>query len=158
MITESSLKLSVRAFYEDYFACLDSHDMHAWPDFFTEDTTYQIQSEESHRSGYMIGDMFCVSRDMIRDRATAILSTMVHERRILRHFPGTLRVGPLSGNKVATQMTYLVIESVIDEMPAVFSVGRSIDEILFRDDRLRFSSRTVLYDHPYIRNSLVYPL
>lgn len=83
---------------------------------------------------------------------------MVHERRILRHFPGTLRLTALAGDKVSAQMSWLAIESAPDEMPMVFSVGRSLDEIRIDDDRLRFSSRTVVYDHPYIHNSLIYPL
>lgn len=155
---DAALKLRVRELYEAYFACLDSQDIRAWPGFFTEDATYLVQSEENRRNGYAVGDISCQGGAMFRDRAAAIAGTTVYERRLLRHFPGNLRLGLLADGVVAAEMSYLAIETVADEMPVIFSAGRSIDEIRVAADGLLFRRRQVVYDHGFIRHSLVFPL
>lgn len=153
-----SLKNRVREFYEDYFSCLEAQDLTAWLSFFTEDATYLVQSDDSHQGGFVVGDIYCEGMAMLRDRAAAIANTSVHERQAVRHFPGSLRLATRTGPRVASTMSYLAVRSVANEVPKIFSVGRSIDEILFDKGRLHFASRKVIYDHSFIDNSLVFPL
>ncbi|MBR0873493.1 nuclear transport factor 2 family protein [Bradyrhizobium tropiciagri] len=148
----------MRELYEEYFACLEAQDLTAWPSFFTEDAVYLVQSDQSHRSGLLIGDIYCDGIAMFRDRAAATANTSVHARQTIRHFPGALKLAARKGDLVSSTMSYLAVRSVTDEAPTFFSVGRSIDEIAVNGDRLRFARRTVIYDHDRIDNSLVFPL
>jgi anthranilate 1,2-dioxygenase small subunit len=151
-------KLRVREFYEDYAACLDAQDMAAWPGFFTEDGHYLVQSRASRDGGFRIGDIYCDGMAMFRDRAAALRTTSVHEARIVRHFLGSLRVAAAPDGAAAAETSYLAVQSVIDEAPMIFSTGRTIDLIVDEADRLRFRRRLVVYDHSFIRGSLVFPL
>lgn len=152
-------RAALRDFYDEYFACLEQQDLEAWPAFFTEDARYLVQSIENQRCGLPIGDVFCDGAAMIRDRATALRSTSVYEPRQLRHFAGTLRLtGREPDGAIRCELGYLAVETIAGEAPVLFSAGRSIDEIVTDAGRLRFRRRTVVYDHGYIRNSLIFPL
>jgi 3-phenylpropionate/cinnamic acid dioxygenase small subunit len=91
--------------------------------------------------------------------AAALRATSMFEARRLRHFPGTLRIRALEADgTIRAEQSYLAIESIVGDAPVVFSAGRSVDEIIATAAGWRFRSRRVVYDHSYIRNSLVFPL
>jgi anthranilate 1,2-dioxygenase small subunit len=149
----------LRDFYDDYFACLEDQDLSRWPRFFTEKARYVVQSRENFALGLPIGDIFCDGAAMIRDRATALANTSVFEARQLRHFAGTLRLRkPASAGLIRAELAYLAVESIVGEATQLFSAGRSFDEIVRDGDRFRFARRIVVYDHGFIRNSLIFPL
>jgi len=155
----AALRAELRDFYDAYFACLEDQDLDRWPGFFTEDARYLVQSAENHGLGLPVADIFCDSAAMMRDRAAALRATSVFEARRLRHFPGTLRVRiDADGGVIRAELGYLAVESIVGDPPALFSAGRSLDEIVRTDAGLRFRSRRVVYDHTYVRNSLVFPL
>lgn len=159
MAPDPMLRARLRELYDDYFACLEDQDLERWPGFFVEDGFYSVQSSDNHDNGLPICDIFCDSAAMMRDRAAALRATSVFEARRLRHFPGALRIRTQDvDGTIHTQLSYLAIESIVGDPPTVFSAGRSIDEIVDLGTRLRFRSRRVIYDHSYIRNSLVFPL
>ena len=59
-----------------------------------------------------------------------------------------MRVQPSDGQR----------RSIVGDPPTLFSAGRSIDVIVRTEAGLRFRSRTVVYDHTWVLNSLVFPL
>jgi len=155
----AALRAELRDFYDAYFACLEDQDLERWPGFFTDDALYLVQSAENHGLGLPVGDVFCDSAAMRRDRAAALRTTSVFEPRRLRHFAGTLRLRDDAGDGVIrAEAGYLAVECLVGDAPALFSAGRSIDEIVRGADGLRFRSRRVVYDHTHVRNSLVFPL
>lgn len=153
------LRASLRDLYDDYFACLEDQDIKRWPSFFTEDGHYLVQSAENHALGLPVGEIFCDSAGMMRDRATALRATSVYESRRLRYFPGVLRVGAATTDgMVPVELGYMAVESISGDPPVVFSAGRSYDQVVQTESGLRFRRRTVVYDHSWILNSLVFPL
>ncbi len=154
-----TLRAALRDFYDAYFACLEDQDLERWPSFFTEDARYLVQSAENHALGLPIGEIFCDSADMMRDRAAALRATSMYEPRRMRHFPGVLRVREVAPDgTIRAELGYMAVESIVGDPPTLFSAGRSIDEIVSTPDGLRFGRRTVVYDHTWILNSLVFPL
>jgi anthranilate 1,2-dioxygenase small subunit len=154
-----ALRSALRDFYDDYFACLEDQDIGRWPSFFTEDGHYLVQSAENHGLGLPIGEIFCDSAAMMRDRAAALRSTSVYEARRLRYFAGALRVedAPDDG-PIRASAGYMAVESIVGDPPTLFSAGRSHDVLLRTDTGFLFRRRTVVYDHTWILNSLVFPL
>lgn len=148
----------IRSFYEDYYSALEQADFSKWPDFFDEDGYYTVQSASGRRNGFLICDIFCDGKAMIRDRAAALRSTTVYEERFLRYFIGQLRIASSDAAKYEVETSYLAVESVVDEPPAIFSVGRTFDVVKKNGGQLLFTRREVVYDHSSIRNSLVFPL
>jgi anthranilate 1,2-dioxygenase small subunit len=154
-----ALRAELREFYDDYFACLEDQDLARWPSFFTQDGRYLVQSAENHRLGLPIGEIFCDSAAMMRDRAAALRSTSMYEARSLRHFPGVLRIeAPAPDGTIRARRGYMAVESIVGDPPTLFSAGCSHDEFVRTDGGLRFRRRTVVYDHTWILNSLVFPL
>lgn len=157
--SDPTLRAALREFYDAYFACLEDQDLDRWPSFFTEDARYLVQSAENHALGLPIGEIFCDSADMMRDRAAALQATSMYEPRRLRHFPGVLRVREVAADgAIQAELGYMAVESIVGDPPTLFSAGRSIDEVVPTPDGLRFRRRTVVYDHTWILNSLVFPL
>lgn len=152
-------RAALRELYEDYFACLEDQDIDRWPSYFTEDGHYRVQSAENHALGLPIGEIFCDSAAMMRDRAKALQATSVYESRQLRYFPGVMRIGQRKPDgAIPVELGYMAVESIVGDPPVLFSAGRSYDEVVETDSGLRFRKRTVVYDHTWILNSLVFPL
>lgn len=152
-------RAALRELYDDYFACLEDQDIERWPSYFTDDGHYLVQSAENHALGLPIGEIFCDSAAMMRDRSKALLATSVYESRRLRYFPGVMRVGQAGADgAVPVEIGYMAVESIVGDPPVLFSAGRSFDEVVQTGEGLRFRRRTVVYDHTWILNSLVFPL
>ena len=92
------------------------------------------------------------------DRAAALASTSLFEARFIRYFLGTVVVVESRPEELTVEASYLAVESVVDEPPAIFSVGRSFDVISKSGDAWLFDKREIAYDHTAIRNSLIFPL
>ncbi|MEZ5649872.1 MAG: aromatic-ring-hydroxylating dioxygenase subunit beta [Burkholderiaceae bacterium] len=154
-----SLRAALRDLYDDYFACLEDQDIDRWPSYFTDDGHYLVQSAENHSLGLPIGEIFCDSAAMMRDRSKALQATSVYESRRLRYFPGVLRVGQaMQDGAIPVELGYMAVESIVGDPPVLFSAGRSYDVVVQTGNGLRFRKRTVVYDHTWILNSLVFPL
>lgn len=149
---------NIRCFYEDYYGALEQADFSKWPDFFDEESYYTVQSASSRRNGYVICDIFCDSKAMIKDRAAALGSTAVFAERFMRYFVGNVRVTSWNEGKYDVETSYLAVETLVDEPPVIFSVGRTFDVIKKNGAQLLFGRREVVYDHSSIRNTLVFPL
>lgn len=148
----------VRLFYEGYFSALEGQNFAEWPRFFTDNSSYTVQSASSRRGGYAICDIFCDSKAMICDRANALNATSLFEQRFIRYFLGAIQIKERGPERLNVETSYLAIESVMDEAPAIFSVGRTIDVVERTEEGFLFSRREVVYDHTSIRNSLIFPL
>lgn len=150
--------LRIRSFYESYYRQIEEGDILDWPEFFTENGYYSVQSASDRQANYLICDVFCDSRAMIIDRAAAINSTSLFEKHRFRHYLGTLTIMSREAEKFVVETTYLAVEAVADEPPAIFSFGKTFDQLALLDNELRFERREVVYDHSSIRNSLIFPL
>lgn len=148
----------IRAFYDAYYLLIEEGAVTDWPSFFGDPAYYSVQSASGRSANSRICDSFCDNKAMIIDRATAINATSLYEKRTLRHFLGTLKIISSEQEKFHTETSYLAIESVVDEPPAIFSVGKTYDVITRQNGKMLFERREVVYDHSSIRNSLVFPL
>lgn len=151
--------LALHALYSEYAAVLDSGDISAWPDFFTEDGVYRLQSRENYDRGLPLATLAFESRAMLKDRVYGAQETLFHDPYHQRHVVGLPRLLAREGDgTLRCEAGYLVIRTKRDAMPEILSVGRYLDRVVATDEGLRFAERLVIFDNDLIANSIVAPI
>ena len=153
-----ALRHELRDLYDDIADALDDDRVEALPDYFTDDCLYRVTTRENHDQGLPGALMYCDGIGMLRDRILAIRETQVYEPRSWRHFISCLRVLEAEGEVIRARANFLVTESLSDADPTVFAVGRYLDTLVRRGDRLRFKERIAVLDNHHIRRSIVMPV
>ena len=151
--------LALHALYGDYAALLDSGDIGTWPDFFTEDGVYKLQSRENFDRGLPLAMLAFESRAMLKDRVYGAQETIFHDPYVQRHIVGLPRLlaREVDGT-LRCEASYVVIRTKRDAMPEILSVGRTLDRVVATPEGLRFAERLVIFDNDLIANSLITPI
>ncbi len=141
-----------------YAHAIDSGDLTAWVDLFTEDAFYLAQPRENADRGLPLATIRCEGRGMLQDRAMAIKETMVYSQRYVRH----ILSAPLlaSGEPiVACTTAFSIYQTQSDHATQLFSVGEYRDQwVRGADGVLRIKVRLAVFDTELVPNSMVYPL
>jgi salicylate 5-hydroxylase small subunit len=139
---------------------LDAGEFARWPDFFTEDARYMVQSRENFERGWPLALIHLESRAMLHDRVIGATDTMFHDPYFQRHVVGAPVLLECSADAVHCEAAYLVMRTHRDRLPTVLSVGRYVDRLVrARDDgRWCLRERLCIYDNDLIDNSLIYPI
>ena len=153
------LRFEIEEFNSEYARVLDAMDIDRWPDFFTEDGFYRVTARENYDDGLPVGLVWCEGKPMIRDRAAAVKTTMVHAPRYLRHYNSNVRVtGVEADGTVLSASNYLVVETLMEEETRIFQAGCYLDRFARDEGRLLLRARDCVYDSLLIPNDLVYPV
>ena len=150
--------LALHALYSDYAAVLDSGDISAWPDFFTEEGVYKLQSRENFDRGLPLALMDLESRGMMKDRVYGVTQTIFHAPYYTRHIVGPARMVSNENGVIHAETHYAVFRTRPGGVSEVYNVGRYIDTIVKKGNCLKFRSRLCVYDSEMILNSLIYPI
>lgn len=151
--------LALHALYSEYAAVLDSGDISAWPDFFTENCVYKLQSRENYDRGLPLATLAFESRAMLQDRVYGAQETLFHDPYHQRHVVGLPRLLAREGEgTLRCEASYVVIRTKRDAMPEILSVGRYLDRVVATPEGLRFAERLVIFDNDLIANSIVAPI
>ena len=154
-----ALRFAVEEFNADYAATLDALDIDRWPDFFTDDAFYRITARENFDAGMPVGLVWCDGKPMMRDRAAAVRTTMVHAPRYLRHYISNTRITGLDPDgTIGAEANYLLVETLMEGETRLFQAGRYIDRFRRAGDGLLLQSRDCIYDSLLIPNDMVYPV
>lgn len=143
----------------DYAAVLDHGELARWPELFTEDCVYRLQSRENFDRGLPLATMAFESRGMLKDRVFGASQTIFHDPYYQRHIVGLPRLlWRDDDGSLRTEANYAVIRTKRDAMPELLSVGRYIDRIVDTPDGLRFAERLAIFDNDLIANSIIDPV
>lgn len=156
--TTTQLRAALRDFYDDYAAGLDAMDLEGWVEFFTEDAHYRVISQENMAAGLPLGLIYCMNKNMLYDRVTALRETTMYEPRMLRHFISGVRVLNVQGDTITAQANFMITEALSDQEPTLNMVGQYQDEIVRTDSGFLLRRRDCVYDNYRIRNSLIVPV
>ncbi|MBA3477151.1 MAG: aromatic-ring-hydroxylating dioxygenase subunit beta [Lautropia sp.] len=148
----------LQALYGSYGRVLDSGEYALWPDFFTVDAVYKVQSRENFERGLPLAAIALESRGMLQDRVIGATDTIFHDPYYQRHVIGAPLVLKTQEGVVHSEASYLVIRTRRDSMPEILSVGRYLDQVVQTAEGLRFSQRLCIFDNDLIPNSLIYPI
>ncbi len=105
-----------------------------------------------------LGLIYCMNKNMVRDRVTALRETTMFEPRSLRHFISGVRVLEVQGDHIVAQANFAVMESLSDREPTLNMVGRYLDVVRVTPEGLAFSRRDCVYDNYRVRTSLIVPI
>ena len=157
--------ISLLLFYQSYAETIDSGELNAWPNLFTEDCVYKIQSRENFDRRLPLATMAFESRGMLKDRVYCIRETLYYEPYLQRHVVGAPVVTSLTpsaaGDEVHAHASYAVFRTKPDETTHVYNVGR-YEDILVRAPAAQhgwlLKSRVCVFDSDLILNSMIYPI
>jgi salicylate 5-hydroxylase small subunit len=148
----------VQALHLRYVQILDSNDFAAWPDLFTPECVYKIQSRENFDAGLPLCILSFESQAMLRDRVYGAQNTIYHDPYYQRHIVSAPLITATDGDAIEAETAYLVIRTHRDQLPEILSAGRYIDRMVRVDGALKFASRVCVFDNDLIANSLIKPI
>jgi len=151
-------RLAIEDLYTDYAHCLDADGLEEWPDFFTEDCTYRITSAENYEAGLPLGIIHATSRNMLKDRVSALRQANIYEPQRYRHLISSIKILGERDGVLDTVANFLVVRTMQDGDMTLFAAGRHLDRIAPADGRWRFAVKTVILDSRQIDTLLAIPL
>lgn len=153
-----ALQAEVRDLYEEVADYLDDDQIERLPGYFTEDCIYKVISKENYDEGLEQAAMYCDGIAMLHDRILAHRETQVFEHRAFRHFISGVRITSVEGDTIRSRANFMLTESMSDAEPRLLMVGRYLDTLVRRDQRLLFRKRLAVYDNFHVYLSLVVPI
>ena len=161
LTTEEKRKLRflIEEFNTAYARVLDAQKVEDWPDFFEEDASYTVIARENFDEGLPVSLVWCEGKSMMRDRASAIRSTMVFAPRYLRHITSNVFVnGRDEEGYIFAESNYLVMETLMEDSTRIFQTGVYFDKFCQNNGLLSLKSRKCVYDSLLIPNDMVFPV
>jgi salicylate 5-hydroxylase small subunit len=149
---------AIQKLYANYASILDSGQFEQWPDLFTEQCLYRLQSRENFDRGLPLATLSLESKGMLRDRVYGVSQTIYHDPYYQRHILGVVNIVAQSASQFSAECNYHVIRTKRDSMPETVSVGRMVDKIVCLDSVYLFEEKLCIFDNDLIANSVIYPI
>lgn len=150
--------MELQQLYADYALALDASQWDRWPEFFTDNCSYKLQSRENHERGFPLATLSLSSKGMLLDRVYGISQTIFHDPYYQRHVVGAAVVRKVEAGRIYSQANYAVFRTKYDKPSTVFNVGRYIDTVERTAAGLKFAERLCVFDSEMIPNSIIYPI
>jgi 3-phenylpropionate/cinnamic acid dioxygenase small subunit len=151
-------RLELEQLYTDYVHCLDSDELEHWPDFFTEDCFYRVTSAENYEAGMPLGLIHATSRNMLRDRVSALREANIYEPQRYRHLVSSIKIVEEHGNTLELVANFLVVRTMQEGDMTLFGAGRYVDQVKLADSVWKFARKDVILDSRQIDTLLAIPL
>jgi anthranilate 1,2-dioxygenase small subunit len=141
-----------------YVRCIDSNELEAWPDFFTEQCLYKVTTAENHRQGFEAGIIYADSRNMLIDRIVSLRQANIYEKQNYRHILGLPTIVKNGGAEAECETPVIVARIMHDGKTDIFATGRYLDTCRVSGNDLKFASKIVVCDSSRIDTLLAIPL
>jgi 3-phenylpropionate/cinnamic acid dioxygenase small subunit len=151
-------RLELEELYTDYVHCLDADELERWPDFFTEDCFYRITSAENYEAGMPLGLIHATSRNMLKDRVSALREANIYEPQRYRHLVSSIRIGEELGETLDLVANFIVVRTMQAGDMTLFGAGRYVDQVRHANGTWKFTRKTVVLDSRQIDTLLAIPL
>ena len=151
-------RLELDQLYADYVHCLDADELERWPDFFTEDCFYRITSAENYEAGLPLGLIYATSRNMLKDRVSALRQANIYEPQRYRHLVSSIRIVREVAAVLDLVANFLVVRTMQDGDMTIFGAGRYVDQVQRDDDSWKFARKIVVLDSRQIDTLLAIPI
>jgi anthranilate 1,2-dioxygenase small subunit len=149
---------AVLAVLGDYGWLIDEGRFDEWLALFAEDCVYQVVPRENLAQGLPGSLMLCESKDMLRDRITALTEANKYNIHVPRHVIGLPRITRVGADLLAVEAAYTVFQSDQDGEARLFSVGSYRDRVRLSGGLPRFIEKLVIVDSFAIPSLLATPL
>jgi anthranilate 1,2-dioxygenase small subunit len=151
-------RLEVERLYADYAHCLDADRLEHWPDFFTEDCFYRVTSAENYEAGLPLGLIYATSRNMLKDRVSALREANIYEPQRYRHLVSSLRAVGEDPDGLNVEANFLVVRTMQDGEMTIFAAGRYVDRVVPDGANWKFARKEVVLDSRQIDTLLAIPI
>ena len=151
-------RLELDQFYADYVHCLDADELERWPDFFTEDCFYRITSAENYEAGLPLGLIYATSRNMLKDRVSALRQANIYEPQRYRHLVSSIKIVGEVGEVLDLVANFLVVRIMQDGEMTIFGAGCYVDQVRRDGDSWKFARKIVVLDSRQIDTLLAIPI
>jgi len=151
-------RAAVEDFHADYCAALDDGAIERWPEFFTEDCLYRVTEMENVVHGLPVGLVYAEGRDMLRDRAVAIVRTQMFAPRQMLHLVSNVRILDATDEEIVSQSNYILLQTLVEGATTLHQAGRLYDRFVRNGQALLLRERQAVYDTAMIANDLAYPV
>ena len=151
-------RLELEELYTDYVHCLDADELERWPDFFTEDCFYRITSAENYEAGVPLGLIHATSRNMLKDRVSALREANIYEPQRYRHLVSSIKLLEERGEILEIMANFLVVRTMQEGDMTLFAAGRYLDRVTHNGRGWRFARKEVVLDSRQIDTLLAIPI
>jgi 3-phenylpropionate/cinnamic acid dioxygenase small subunit len=151
-------RLELEELYAAYVHCLDADKLEAWPDFFTEDCFYRVTSVENYEAGLPLGLIYATSRNMVKDRVSALREANIYEPQRYRHLVSSIRITGETAQAVDLEANFLVIRTMQEGDMMIFAAGRYVDRVVRVGEEWKFARKEVVLDSRQIDTLLAIPI
>lgn len=151
-------RIELDQLYTDYVHCLDADELERWPDFFTEDCFYRITSAENYQAGLPLGLIYATSRNMLKDRVSALREANIYEPQRYRHLVSSIRIVGEAAAMLDLVANFLVVRTMQDGEMTIFAAGHYADRVRRVGADWKFAAKTVILDSRQIDTLLAIPI
>jgi anthranilate 1,2-dioxygenase small subunit len=151
-------RLELEQLYTDYVHCLDADELERWPDFFTEGCFYRITSAENYAAGMPLGLIHATSRNMLKDRVSALREANIYEPQHYRHLVSSIKILEENGATLDLVANFMVVRTMQEGDMTLFAAGRYVDQVKLTDGVWKFARKDVVLDSRQIDTLLAIPL
>jgi 3-phenylpropionate/cinnamic acid dioxygenase small subunit len=151
------LRFLIEEFNTAYCNALDTKNLDAWVNFFTEDCVYKITSRQNYDDSLDGGLVFDDSIGMLKDRAYVLKNTQYFAPRTIMHICGNTTVCSVD-NIIHSSTNYIYLETLVEEETKLHLSGTYYDKFVMVDNNLKLKQRVVVYDSNLINSALIYPI
>jgi len=151
-------RLELEQLYTDYVHCLDADELEHWPDFFTEDCFYRVTSAENYEADLPLGLIHATSRNMLKDRVSALREANIYEPQRYRHIVSSIKIVEEHGVALDLVANFLVVRTMQEGDMTLFGAGRYVDQVRQTDEGWKFARKDVVLDSRQIDTLLAIPI
>jgi anthranilate 1,2-dioxygenase small subunit len=151
-------RLELEQLYADYVHCLDADELERWPNFFTEDCFYRITSAENYAAGLPLGLIYATSRDMLRDRVSALRQANIYEPQRYRHLVSSIKAVGEAAGVLDLVANFVVVRTMQDGEMTIFGAGCYVDRVERDGAGWKFARKDVVLDSRQIDTLLAIPI
>jgi anthranilate 1,2-dioxygenase small subunit len=151
-------RLELEQLYTDYVHCLDADELERWPDFFTEDCFYRVTSAENFEAGLPLGLIHATSRNMLKDRVSALREANIYEPQRYRHLVSSIKIVEDRGEELDLLANSLVVRTMQEGDMTLFAAGRYVDRVVRAGSDWKFARKEVVLDSRQIDTLLAIPI
>ena len=155
---ELARRLELEQLYADYAHCLDADKLEDWPGFFTEDCFYRVTSAENFEAGLPLGLIYATSRNMLKDRVSALREANIYEPQRYRHLVSSIRVVGDTAGALDLEANFLVVRTMQDGDMMIFAAGHYADQVVRAGEGWQFARKEVVLDSRRIDTLLAIPI
>ena len=151
-------RLELEQLYSAYVHCLDTDQLERWPDFFTEDCFYRVTSAENFEAGMPLGLIHATSRNMLKDRVSALREANIYEPQRYRHLLSSIKIVENRDEALDLTANFLVVRTMQEGDMTLFAAGRYVDRVVRASQDWKFARKEVVLDSRQIDTLLAIPI